>query len=317
MTRRIVLDMDVGIDDALAILYLAAREDAEIVALGAVHGNCHAHDAAANALRVLETVGLGDVPVALGAPAPIGQPLLIASFVHGFDGLGDAGLPAPRGSVTGEHAADQIVRLGREHPGELDLLAVGPLTNLGLAIQRDPDVLSRYRSVVIMGGSGPYPPAGVLREVDANIDHDAVAAALVFAAPRRELVMVGVNVTTPAILDEDAVAALAAADTPAARLATAILPFYLGFYQHKWGRRICCLHDPLAAGVLVQPDYVTAWREGPVNVITDGYLSRAWLMEREDGGAPVQPVEPAPPTRVCAEVDSARFAHEFVERLTG
>ena len=145
-------------------------------------------------------------------------------------------------------------------------------------------MLARYRSVVIMGGSGAYPPAGVLREVDANIDHDAVAAALVFGAPRQELVMVGVNVTNPAILDEASVEAIAAADTPQARLASAILPFYLGFYQHKWGRRICCLHDPLAAGILVQPDYVTAWREGPVNVIGDGYLSRAWLMEREDGG---------------------------------
>jgi purine nucleosidase len=69
MTRRIVLDMDVGIDDALAILYLAARDDAEIVALGAVHGNCHAHDAAANALKVLEACGHAHVPVALGAPA--------------------------------------------------------------------------------------------------------------------------------------------------------------------------------------------------------------------------------------------------------
>ena len=316
MTRRIVLDMDVGIDDALAILYLAAREDAEIVALGAVHGNCHAHDSAVNALRVLEAVGLGDVPVALGGAAPIGQPVALASFVHGYDGLGDVGLPLPAGDASGEHAADQLVRLSLEAPGELDLLAVGPLTNLGLALQRDPEVLTRYRSVVIMGGSGPYPPAGVLREVDANIDHDAIAAALVFAAPRRELVMVGVNVTTPAILDEAAVEALAASDTPAARLASAILPFYLGFYQHKWGRRICCLHDPLAAGVLVQPDYVSAWREGPVNVITDGYLSRAWLMEREDGGAIVQPVEPAPATRVAASVDADAFRDEFVRLLT-
>ena len=266
---------------------------------------------------MLETCGLGDVPVALGAGGPIGRPVALASFVHGFDGLGDIGLPLPSGEISGEHAADQLVRLSLEHPGELDLLAVGPLTNLGLAIQRDPDVLARYRSVVIMGGSGAYPPAGVLREVDANIDHDAVAAALVFGAPRRELVMVGVNVTTPAILDEASVAAIAAGHTPQARLASAILPFYLGFYQHKWGRRICCLHDPLAAGVLVEPEYVTAWREGPVNVIGDGYLSRAWLMEREDGGALAQPVAAAPPTRVADTVDADRFREDFVARLVG
>lgn len=313
--RRVVLDMDVGIDDAIAILYLAARDDVELVALGAVHGNCTAHDAARNALTVFEAIGL-DVPVALGATDPLERELDVASFVHGADGLGEAGLPAPSGSVTGEHAADQLIRLSLEHPGELDLLAVGPLTNLGVALQRDPEVLARYRSVVIMGGSGAYPPAGTLREVDANIDHDAAAAALVFAAPRRELVMVGVNVTTPAILDEDAVAALAASDTPAARLASAILPFYLGFYKHKWGRLICSMHDPLAAGILVDPTYATAWREGPVNVISDGYLARAWLMEREDGGPLGLPVQPAPPARVVDGADWRRFGDELVARLT-
>lgn len=314
--RRIVLDMDVGIDDAIAILYLAARDDAEIVALGAVHGNCTVADSARNALTVLEAVGLGHVPVALGAETPLEQPLDVASFVHGFDGLGDAGLPAPAGSVTGEHAADQLIRLSLEHPGELDLLAVGPLTNLGLALQRDPEVLARYRSVVIMGGSGPYPPAGVLREVDANIDHDASAAALVFAAPRQEVVMVGVNVTTPAILDEYAVGALAVADTPAARLASAILPFYLGFYRHKWGRLVCSMHDPLAAGILVDPSYATAWREGPVNVVSDGYMARAWLMEREDRGPLALPVTEAPATRVVTAADWQRFGDELVARLT-
>ncbi|MBE2319032.1 nucleoside hydrolase [Solirubrobacter sp. CPCC 204708] len=313
--RRVILDMDVGIDDAIAILYLAAREDAEIVALGAVHGNCTAHDAARNALIVFETLGL-DVPVALGAVKPLEQELSVASFVHGADGMGDAGFPDPKGAVTGEHAADQLIRLSLEHPGELDLLAVGPLTNLGVALRKDPEVLARLRSVVIMGGSGAYPPAGTLREVDANIDHDAAAAALVFAAPRNELVMVGVNVTSPAILDEEAAAALAASDTPAARLASAILPFYLGFYQHKWGRRVCSMHDPLAAGILVDPTYATAWRQGPVNVVSDGFMARAWLMEREDGGPVSLPVTEAPPTRVVDSADWQRFGDELVTRLT-
>ena len=105
--------------------------------------------------------------------------------------------------------------------------------------------------------------------------------------------MVGVNVTSPAILDEAAIAAIAAADTPRARLVTAILPFYLDFYRHKRGRRICSMHDPLAAAVLLDPTYVTRWLEGPVNVIDDGALSRAWLMAREDGEAPVQAIRPA------------------------
>ena len=314
--RRVVLDMDVGIDDAIAIALLAARDDAEVVALGSVHGNCSVEDSTRNALVVLEAVGLGGVPVARGAEEPLEVPLHLAGFVHGSDGLGDVGFPPPAGRESGEHAADQIVRLGREQPGELDLLAVGPLTNLGLALRRDPDALARYRSVVLMGGSGPYPAPGVLREFDANIDHDPDAARLVFAAPRQELVMVGVNVTSPAILDEEAIAAIAASDTPQARLVSAILPFYLDFYRHKWGRRICSMHDPLAAAILVDPTYVTAWLEGPVNVIHDGALARAWLMAREDGGGIVQAVEPAPPTRVAAAVDDDRFSADLLAALT-
>ena len=129
--------------------------------------------------------------------------------------------------------------------------------------------------------------------------------------------MVGVNVTTPAILDEDGVAAIAAADTPQARLVAAILPFYLDFYRHKWGRRICSMHDPLAAGILADPSYATAWMEGPVNVIHDGALARAWLMAREDGGEIVQQVEAAPPTRVVTGVDGARFNADLLAALTG
>jgi len=129
--------------------------------------------------------------------------------------------------------------------------------------------------------------------------------------------MVGVNVTSPAILDEPAIEAIAAADTPAARLVSAILPFYLDFYRHKWGRRICSMHDPLAAAILADRSFVTRWLEGPVNVVHDGALARAWLMAREDGGVPVQPVEPAPPTRVAAAVDSERFRDDLVAAIRG
>ena len=282
--------MDVGIDDAIAIVLLAARQDAEVVALGSVQATARGGLDAQRAggagggrprRRAGRARGGG---AAGGAAAPRG-------FVHGADGLGDVGFPPPAGRESGEHAADQVIRLGREQPGELDLLAVGPLTNLGLALRRDPDALARYRSVVLMGGSGPYPAPGVLREFDANIDHDPDAARLVFGAPRQELAMVGVNVTSPAILDEEGIAAIAAADTPQARLVSGILPFYLDFYRHKWGRRICSMHDPLAAAILVDPTYVTLWLEGPVNVIHDGALARAWLMAREDGGEIVQEVE--------------------------
>ena len=262
--RRVVLDMDVGIDDAIAIALLAARADAEVGrarqrARQLLDGGRDAQRAGgARGLRARRRAGGGRAPRRRSRCRSH-----LAGFVHGADGLGDVGFPAPAGRPTGEHAADQIIRLGREAPGELDLLAVGPLTNLGLALRQDPDALARYRSVGDHGRLGPVPGRRDPREFDANIDHDPDAARLVFAAPRQELVMVGVNVTTPAILDEEGIEAIAASDTPQARLVTAILPFYLDFYRHKWGRRICSMHDPLAAAVLLDPTYVTRLARGP------------------------------------------------------
>jgi inosine-uridine nucleoside N-ribohydrolase len=313
--RRIVVDTDTGIDDAHTLLYLAGRADAEIVAITSVFGNCEEEDAVRNIGYVTRLLGL-DVPVARGAGRPVESAPRIARHVHGRDGLGDRGYDRPLPPVTGESAAELLVRLANERPGELDLLALGPLTNLALALRADPGLFTRYRSVVLMGGSGPYAAPGTLLMIDANVNNDPAAARAVFSAPRDELVMVGVNVTAVTILEEHAIAALGAAGTPRARFAAEILDSYLDFYQKEWGRRIVPLHDPLAAGVLLDPGLATGSVLGPVNVVGDGIQSRAHLMRTADGLPPSFPYEPAPATRVVTEVDSARFVADFVEVLT-
>ncbi len=309
MARRVVLDMDVGIDDAIAILYLAARTDVEVVAMGTVHGNGYTDVTTRNALIVLELAGLGHVPVARGAEEPLVVPLSVATFVHGDDGLGDVGWPDPVASVTGEHAADQIIRLGREHPGELDLFAVGPLTNVGLALRKDPEALSRYRSVVIMGGAGLE--ADDTRTImDANIAHDPDAADLVFASGAN-LVMVGVNVTTRTVLDVTSQARIEASDLPHARFAWRILDFYFDFYQRFHGVRVASLHDPLAAGILRDPGLISASVDAPVGIVGIGDDARA-----------VAPTQPSPevsrrgPTRIVTAVDGNRFVADLVDALT-
>ncbi|GLW10978.1 nucleoside hydrolase [Microtetraspora sp. NBRC 13810] len=313
--RHVVVDTDTGVDDAHTLLYLAGRPDAEIVAITSVYGNCVEEDATRNIGYVNRLLGL-DVPVARGAAAPLTGSPRIAGYVHGKDGLGDMGYDRPLPEVTGESGAEMLVRLAAERPGELDLLALGPLTNLGLALRIDPGLFTKYRSVVLMGGSGPYGPPGTSLMVDANINNDAEAARAVFAAPRNELVMVGVNVTGTTILDEKAIAALRAAGTPKARFATEILDAYLDFYQNEWGRRIIPLHDPLAAGILLDPGFATAWTDGPVNVVSNGFMARARLMRTFDGLPPAFRYEPAPDTRVITAVDSWRFVTDFVEVLS-
>ena len=125
MTRRVVLDMDVGIDDAIAILLLASQPDAAIVALGSVFGNIDTAQSTRNAIAVLESVGLGHVPVARGADAPLEVEPTIAEFVHGRDGLGGI-LPRAHGVPSGESAVDQLGRLGRLAPGDSTCWRSGP-----------------------------------------------------------------------------------------------------------------------------------------------------------------------------------------------
>ncbi|MCS5728176.1 nucleoside hydrolase [Herbiconiux moechotypicola] len=316
--RHIVLDTDTGIDDALALLYLAGRPDAELSAITAVYGNTPVDSSLTNIARVLKVAGLEDTLVARGADRPIvGEPA-IAHLVHGRDGLGDLWSdPIAPKNLSPLSAAELIVELGRSRPGYYDLLPVGPLTNIGLALELDPEILTLYRSVVIMGGSGPFPPLGVSQMVDANIQNDGEAARRVFAAPRNELVMVGVNVTAGTIVDEQQVEALARAGTEWGTFSAQVLGAYMDFYQHAWGRRVSSAHDGLAAALLVQPSWITGSRRGPVNIVTDGYSVRAHLLETHEGYPPSWPTEPAPDTLVVTEVDREGFLRDFIRVLSG
>jgi purine nucleosidase len=253
---RIVLDTDPGIDDALAILYLAARPEAEIVAVGSVHGNVPAPLAAVNALRVLELVGLQHVPVAVGARRPLAQPLHTSEHVHGPDGLGGRAGRPPHTRPTSESAAEQLVRLARAEPGELTLLALGPLTNLALALLLEPELPGLLRSVVVMGG-GLATPGNITAHAEANVWHDPEAAELTVDAGFENLTLVGINVTETVPAGPDWLAAVSALDGPRAGFAAGLLDHYADFYAARFGHRACILHDPLAAAIMLDPDLAT------------------------------------------------------------
>jgi purine nucleosidase len=316
--RRIIVDTDTGIDDALALLYLAGRDDAEISAITSVYGNTPVEDAVANIARVLKIAGLEDTLVARGAAGPINGEPRIAGHVHGGDGLGDlySEKLAPR-NLSPLSSAELLVDLARSRPGYYDLLPIGPLTNVGLALEIEPELLTLFRSTVIMGGSGPFPPLGTVQMVDANIHNDADAAARVFAAPRTNLVMVGVNVTAGTIVDEAAVQALHRAGTEWGTFSARILEAYMDFYQFSWGRRVSPAHDGLAAALLVQPEWITSSLTGPVNITTDGFATRAHLLRTHDGLPVAWPVAAAPDTQVVLEVDRQAFLADFVSVLAG
>jgi purine nucleosidase len=318
---KVVVDTDTGIDDALALLWLAGRTDVEVSAITSVYGNCTVDDALRNIAYVQRLGGLQHVPVAAGASGPVdGRPAHLAPYVHGVDGMGDLGLDRPEATVVAQTSAEYLVELANSAPGEYDLLPLGPLSNVALALELDPLVLTKFRSTVLMGGSGPFPPVGVTQTVDANIANDPAAARAVFAAPRSELVMVGVNVGRQTVVDEAAVQVLHRSGSPVGEFCAAALESYMDFYQYAWGRRISPAWDGLAAGLLVEPRWITASVDGPVAVVPDGLLARAHLLQTSDG-MPVpfaqEEARTAPPTTVVTGVDAGGFLTDFIGVLAG
>ncbi len=313
-SRAAILDMDMGIDDAIAVLFLASRPHVTIAAAGSVHGNTPADLAAGNLLRVLAMVGLSEVPVALGAARPMVRPAHIATEVHGEDGLGNTVVDAAPGAVTGESAPEQIVRLARAQPGRYDLLATGPLTNLGIALLLEPELPRLVRSVVVMGGAANA-SGNITPLAEANIWHDPEAAKLVFDAPW-PITMVGLDVTMRTWLEEDAIARIAEGASDKARFATAVLRHYLGFYEQMTGRRACPLHDPTAAAVYADPDLVSGSYEADVDVACSDDARGATIVDRRAGGRPAI-VRRHPPTCVVTSIDTARFVTELTGVLLG
>lgn len=314
MPRPVLLDVDTGIDDALALMLAVRSEEIELVGVGTVAGNVDAMTAARNTLRVLEVAGAGHVPVAVGATAPLIEPFQDAAWVHGSDGMGNSSQPEPTALPSDETAVEQLLRLSHEHSSQLTVVAVGPLTNLALAIRGDPELPARLRRIVIMGGSAR---AGGNRSswAEANMAQDPEAATVVFGAdvPRT---MVGLDVTMQVTIGQGDIAALAASGDPCGELAAQILPHYLDVYESWSGQRRCALHDPLAVAVAARPDLVVT-RSLPVAVETVGRLTRGMTVVDLRALMPGAPVPAGPRTDVALEVNGRAFLEHFRQRLSG
>lgn len=314
---KILFDCDTGIDDAITLLYLASlvhAGEAELAGVGTVHGNIDPRTGALNTLRVLELAkleaGRSGIPVAVGAARPMAQDVHYALEFHGDDGLGNTRLPEPRGLPVDEPAPAQIIRLARAHPGELTLLATGPLTNLGTALLLDPELPSLIRKVVIMGGAFEH-PGNITTHAEANIWHDPEAADLVFAADW-PIVLVPLDATHATAVGEEWLDRLAAHGSDATRFATAILDFYIASYQPILKRRGAVIHDALAAMLAVEPG-LGVYAERPVRVELHGTLTR---------GATVWDARSVPaeddrrPVKVAIGSDVAAFQERLLSAVT-
>jgi len=264
--RPVYFDCDTGIDDALALVQLMASPEIEIAGIGTVSGNIDARQAAINTLDLLALGGMDDVPVAVGAMDP-----LTHSFgggvphIHGRNGVGDVELPHTSKHAETESAADMLVRLADEYQGELDVIAIGPLTNLAIALKQDPSIAGKVHQVTVMGGTALVP--GNLSPVaEANIWNDPTAAAAALEAPW-PVVLVPLDVTLENVFEEQDRLALAVSPSALNRALAEILDLYFGFYVREYGRRCCALHDPLATAIAV--GQIRATRAPSVPVVVD------------------------------------------------
>lgn len=308
----IIFDCDTGIDDTMAIAY-GVGNGATFIGCTTTHGNVPAATAGRNTVTVLDALGLTDVPVWVGAHRPLAQPLITAEWVHGQDGLGDAGVVQSERPVAGHLAAVEIIRLARERPGELTLVAVGPLTNLGLALVMDPELPRLVKRVVIMGGA--VNTAGNASAVgEANIWHDPEAAQLVVDAAW-DLTVVGLEITMRTALPGSAIERIEASRDPRAQLISAIFQHYLGVYEPLVGERTCVLHDPLAVALALDPDMAT-YRLARVGIELRGERSRGQVVADMRGfeADPTDPKEPGV-VRLVDTLDVDQFHQNFLNAL--
>lgn len=248
--RPLYLDCDTGIDDALALAYLLASPEIELVGIGSVSGNVSAEQGARNTLDLLALAGRSEVPVAIGAHDPqAGRFAGGAPHVHGANGIGDVELPTSAVEPIEESAVELLLRLAHRHAGRLIVLAVGPFTNLAAALRADPELPGLVDRVVLMGGAA-LQPGNISPVAEANVFNDPEAAAEVFRAGW-PITLAPLDVTLDHTLDEDDRAALLAAQHPLPRSLGAILDLYYGFYLDLYGKRCSALHDPLAAALAV------------------------------------------------------------------
>ncbi len=267
MTHKIIIDTDPGIDDAMAIHFALAEPSIELVGLTSIYGNVTTSQATRNALRLVE-MGCQRVPVAEGAYAPLAiEAKPPAHFVHGPEGFGEIPAETPRGIPDKRAAARFLAETCAASPGEIVICAVGPLTNLAVALRDHPEITRTVKEVVIMGGS-VRAPGNVSRTAEANIWNDPHAADAVLSAdwPVR---MIGLDVTQPVRCSRADFAELAEAAPVIGGFLNRAADFYFHFHVQQRGFDGCYMHDPTAVIAITNPELFT-FEDAPVRVPVEG-----------------------------------------------
>ncbi len=254
MSRRIIIDTDPGQDDAVAIMRaLASPDEVTVEAIVACAGNVPLVLTASNARKICELAGRPDIPVYAGCPRPMAaRPLVTAEHVHGKTGLDGPDLPAPAMAVQAQHGVDFLVEYLRAEPaGAITLCALGPLTNIAMALVKAPDIAPRIREIVLMGGAY-FEVGNITPAAEFNIYVDPEAADVVMRSGV-DIVMVPLDVTHRALASKERIAAIKANGNASSIAVTQMLEFSERFDLVKYGWAGAPLHDPCVIAYLLEP----------------------------------------------------------------
>jgi inosine-uridine nucleoside N-ribohydrolase len=321
--RRVIIDTDPGVDDAMAILLALNSPELRVEALTVVAGNVETAQGLENALKIVSLANRCDVVVAGGAQHPLNQKLITAQFWHGKNGLAGVELPASKCKADSRFGPDLIIEMVHKYPHELTLIPVGPLTNIALAVSKDPSIASLVRDIVIMGGS--VSGGNVNGAAEANIYNDPEAAQIVFNAGWI-VTMIGSDVGERTLMTRKYLTELQASHGPESDFIAKLADFYLT-RSEKSGYSGAAMYDPLAVGAVIDPTLVTL-KDMHVDVETKGEFTRGETVANRMGSNEnnvlhgdhyeIEGVfELKPNARVCLASDADRFLNLFFSRIRG
>lgn len=314
MPKKIIFDTDPGVDDAMAIQFCLNSPEIEILGLTTVFGNVDLEKTTLNAFRLLEIAERTDIPVAKGAKQPLVRPFKGGvPFVHGDDGQGNTNRAAGKLVIHNLSAHDFMAEQVSKYPNEVTLVAVGPLTNLALFIQKHADLVPLVKEAIIMGGNA-FCPGNASPAAEANILNDPEAADIVFGASW-EVSMIGLDVTHKVLMSSHQLSEIAKRSSELNKFVAEATVFYLEFYRKHNKIDGIFVHDSSAVAFLLNRSLFTVKRY-PVRVETTTSISlgKTWPLV-EDGDTIPDSWKDRPEVNICVDVASKEVLELIMSRL--
>lgn len=304
--KRIIIDTDPGVDDALAFLLALASPEIQLEALTTTQGNVTLEKATQNALSVLELGRATHIPVASGSVVPLVQPLRASAYVHGESGIGNSRLPQPKSRPVPQHAVDYLIERVLGEPGEISIFPIGPLTNIAMAIRKEPTFAKAVKELVIMGGA-ILEYGNVTPQAEFNIYVDPHAAHIVFHSGI-PITLIPLDVTHKCMLLQPHVDRLMQISSPISQFIRDAMEVYLK-YSFELGYAGSALHDPLTLATIIAPELLTL-KEYYVDVDISGGVSMGKTF------ADILNVTKKPANmKVAMNVRGEEFVELFVQRM--